>query len=245
MQDNYVLILSGYDPTGNAGIIRDCLVCDQLQVLYRAFPTAITAQNDSQYFGAMATSDELFDKFSRSLTNKSLSSIKIGMLCDVKTVDNVCKIITKAKQLNPSVGVVWDPVIRTSSGGKLISQEGLSLALDKILSHTSVITPNAEEICLLIDKAFQPNLKRHDLVHEFYDKFKTNIYLKGGHLAEKNTDTYFDGTRELIFTGDRWEGSRRGTGCSLATAIACFIAKGLSLKESCLQAKKNLQVFFK
>lgn len=232
-----ILIISGIDPTGQAGLLKDVWVCQKFKQPYFTVPTALTAQNGKKYLGAFIPGRDYFEKLLSCADLKRVNAVKIGMLGHPSVVRFLGRFLPELKRTN-KVGIVWDPVLESSTGGRLVTEPALRLALKEILPLTDIITPNAVEASLLLNMKFKKNMDAVFMARFFYRKFHTSVYLKGGHLKKKSEDAFFDGKTVKIFSGRQRNLDLRGTGCTLSTAIACGLARGETIVTACRKAKK-------
>lgn len=221
-----VLIIGGHDPTGGAGVLADAQTC----VMQRCYPisliTCLTAQNTINFEGIKVTETKFFKKITKNLLNDipSINAIKIGALGNEEIINIVKEIIIHFK--NPPV--VLDPVIKTSSSGLLINDEGIHELKYNLLPQVDLITPNIEEAKWLTGKDNQ-----QDIIQEFDNLNSHFVLIKNNQKRNKIENSLFN-RREPI---RRWSlpkvrGKFQGTGCSMSSSIASNMAKGLSIEES-------------
>jgi hydroxymethylpyrimidine kinase/phosphomethylpyrimidine kinase len=237
-----VLIIAGDDPTGHAGIRRDRKVCEKHEVNHFSVCTAKTFQTDNSYAGHEIISSVEFKKELKCLIGKDIVAVKIGMLGDENVVSEVCSFLKALKQTHSNFTIIWDPVFHSSSGGKLLTETGQKLALEKLLPLVDVITPNLDELLQMT-----PGLEKKDienLAKSFHDQFQKSVYLKGGHSLEKSKDVFYDGEEMMVLESTVYDVKLRGTGCVLSTALAVGVAKGLSVREAAQFAKREIEKHF-
>lgn len=240
-----ILICSGLDPTGHAGILRDIEACQKHNKTYFAFVTSLTSQNDSEFFDIEQPSLSFYKKTWNALETKKLKAVKLGMLGTRSSINFLSKKISELKKKKPKIKIIWDPVIKSTSGGELLSYQNLNISLKKILPLVDVITPNAYEACLLLKQKFSKNKNGTQLCTDLFKKYKKPIYLKGGHLLKKSSDFLTDGSPPTILKTKIILSKIRGTGCLLATSLACHISSGFSFLNSGKKAKQFVFKFFK
>jgi hydroxymethylpyrimidine/phosphomethylpyrimidine kinase len=236
-----VLILAGIDPTGHAGLFRDQEICRQATTPFIAIPTALTLQNDKNYWQTLPVPAKTLQKMLDDINPKSLGAIKMGMLVNEEIVKMVVRFIRHAKKQNPKIKTVWDPVFKSSSGGILLDTAGQKLAIKNLWPLVDLVTPNAIEAQILSGKKIKRNGPK--LAENLYLKKHVAIYLKGGHTAQKATDYFHDGALQIL-SGPVSKAKLRGTGCTLATIIAGILTKEVPLADACFQAKNTMRHLF-
>lgn len=236
-----VLLIGGIDPTGHAGLYRDQEICRQSKTPCLSIPTALALQNDQKYWQTLPVPTKILQKILDDVDVKMIGAIKIGMLVNAEIVNIVIQFIRRIKKQNPKIKVVWDPVFASSSGGILLDRLGQKSAIQNLWPLVDLITPNAIEAQILGGKKESKNWP--ELAKRLYLKNNVAVYLKGGHTQKKATDYFYDGTPRVL-SAPLSQIRLRGTGCTLATATACFLTKNTSLVEACFQAKNTMNQLF-
>lgn len=226
-----ILIIGGTDSSGGAGLTRDTAAASALGVGVAPVVTAVTAQTHSEVAKIVPIPpDVVAAQIHAALHAGSVKAVKIGMLGSNEIAETVAAALKRT-----AVPVVLDPVLKSSSGARLLSG-GLPEAL---ICLADLITPNLLELAALTghgvaqderDIAFQSG--------ELRAAGARAILVKGGHGGgEWSTDYLFACTGSEHFTAPRLAVNKRGTGCTLATAISCFLALGHDLSTACGRAK--------
>lgn len=244
--DHKVLLISGHDPSTNAGLLRDFATCLALGQPVLSLPTAWTAQNDRNFFGYATPSQSNFEAVWKSFDLKEVAAVKIGMLGNLHITRLLIQKLRKLKALQNDVRIVWDPVFSSSSKGSLATTSAVKIALDQLLPLVDVITPNAIEACHILKINFDAKYDGQNLALKLKKILPKNValYLKGGHLVSQSKDWLMTQKNRLEFSGKVFQKKVRGTGCILSSAIACGLAKHQSIEESCENAKGVVQRFF-
>jgi hydroxymethylpyrimidine/phosphomethylpyrimidine kinase len=221
-----VLIAAGFDGTGAAGLLRDLATARDHGVETHAVITAVTAQSDREM-------RDIHPLPARSLAQQitgtgPLTAIKLGML---KTAE----IVSVLAETLPNVPLVLDPVLASSSGAELLDPGGIEAMRKRLLPRTTLLTPNLPEAALLTGRplARSPE-ERAEQAAILLQTGTLAVLLKGGHdEGPEVTDWLFRReTAPMAFSGPRAPRGRRGTGCTLATAIACHLARGKNLETA-------------
>lgn len=234
-----VLTIAGSDSSGGAGIQADIKTITAHKMYAMSAITALTAQNTTGVYGIFETSPEFVALQIDCIFNDIRpDAVKIGMVSSAEIISVIADKLRQYKAEN----IVVDPVMVSTSGSRLMSEEAMDTLIKRLLPLGTVITPNifeAEALC-----GFEIHTDE-DMVRaaEFISGFVCGgIMVKGGHLENSADDLlYYKGTV-------RWYNSERvnnpnthGTGCTLSSAIACGLAEGLSLEEAVAKAKDYIK----
>ncbi|STX27916.1 bifunctional hydroxy-methylpyrimidine kinase and hydroxy-phosphomethylpyrimidine kinase [Legionella beliardensis] len=236
-----VLSIAGTDPSGGAGIHADIKAISATGSYAAAVITALVAQNTEGVQAIETISAGFVQKQLQSvLDDLNVQTIKIGMLHDEPIIDVVCQTLSQFK----SIPIVFDPVMVAKDGSPLLKPKTLGKLKEKLLSLAYLITPNLPEAEHLLDKSIRSKEDMQTAAITIGQLYKTNVLLKGGHL---NTDTSSDVLYCLKEDTCHWFHAKRvktknthGTGCSLSSAIASYLAQDFSLWEAITQAKHYL-----
>lgn len=241
-----VLLISGFDPTGHAGLLKDFSTCLHFGIEPVSFITALTAQNDKKFFGFSSPTPKQQKLTWQSFNPKDISAVKIGMLGDLATTKFVVQNLKKLKQQNQSVKIVWDPVFESTSKGSLIKPSATAFAKKNLMPLIDVLTPNAIEASMLLGEKFSKRSSGQSMALRLKETLPehTALYLKGGHLTSLSTDWLITDSKRFEFSGKKHTIKLRGTGCLFASAVACGLAKHLRVEESCETAKRTVEEFF-
>lgn len=232
MASRSVLIIAGTDSSGGAGLLRDTAVARDLGVHARCVVTAVTAQTDR----AVAQSLPMPADIVAAQLNAGLAdppdAVKIGMLGDAGTVLAVASALK-----GRNIPVVLDPVLASTSGAALLTPEGVTAMIEHLLPLCRLVTPNLSEAVALTGAGNGGDLARQ--AEKLRGFGAEAVLIKGGHgRGHLSTDTLFDAHGILPLSAPRLAAIRRGTGCTLSTAIACFLASGQNLRQACDAAKR-------
>lgn len=233
-----VLTIAGTDPTGGAGQQADLKTITVHKLYAMSVITSIVAQNTTGVFDVMDVPPELVAKqLDCVFQDIRPDAVKIGMVSSTKIID---VIVDKLKEYNAE-NIVVDPVMVSTSGGKLLSDDACDALITKLLPLGAVITPNIPEAEVLC--GFE--IKNTDDMIRAAEKISTmvngGILIKGGHLVSTATDLLYKDGEISWFSAERVDNpNTHGTGCTLSSAIASNLAKGYNLTESIANAKDYL-----
>ena len=237
-----VICCSGLDPSGGAGIAADIRAVEAQQVKALICLSARTIQNNRKFYASYPTpADEFRQTLELLLEDFPRAVIKTGMLPQKAHVDIILNI---ARKRNDSILVV-DPVIISSSGGRLIDHDAEEAILTKLLPVTTVFTPNIPETEALTDISIKNEADIHQAGQQLLKCGARNVIIKGGHLQGEAVDYLFNSQGLFSFSHSRVPGSARGTGCSFASATAAALAKGNDIQKSIQLAKDYVLTLFK
>ena len=240
-QKTYPIVLSiaGSDSSGGAGIQADLKTFSALGVYGATAITAITAQNTQGVFSQQALSPQMvYEQITAVVDDLSPTVVKIGMLSNVEIVHAVANALGQY-----SLTIILDPVMVSSSGHRLLSFEGQDALKEKLLPMATLITPNIPEMEALSQMSLLSFEEKEKAAHYLFECGAKAILLKGGHEeGDTKTDILYsihDGEiRFDTFSSDTIHTKNiHGTGCTLSSAIAAFIARGYHLPKAIADAK--------
>ncbi len=235
-----VLTIAGSDSSAGAGIQADIKAIAALGGYAVTVITAVTAQNTKgvtkiELVGVEAIKAQL----QAVCSDIKIDAIKVGMLGS-----NEIMSVVQEWLLNSKAGhVVVDPVMRATSGDKLIEGAGPE-DYKSLFQSATLITPNLIEASLLLNYGIDSKVKMSQAVCQLAQRYKTNVLLKGGHSACDQAEDVlycYQEQDEQWFCAEKVKTNNvHGTGCSLSAAIATCLAQGFSLTESVSKAKRYL-----
>lgn len=226
-----IMIIAGTDSSGGAGLTRDTVTASMLGFEILPVVTAVTAQTNAAVVHTTLLSPEtVVQQIKAALITAPPLAIKIGMLGSNDIATAVAHALTDCP-----IPIVLDPVIKSSSGARLLSGP----FPNSLLQNIDVITPNLPEAAILTRrKVAQSACDITAQARAILAMGPQAVLIKGGHgQGEDATDHYLDGSVHLRFNAPRLASGKRGTGCTLATAIACNLARGHRPAQACEQAK--------
>lgn len=233
-----VLTIAGSDSSGGAGIQADIKTITAHKMYAMSAITALTAQNTTGVYGIIEVPPEFVGKqLDCIFTDIYPDAVKIGMVSGSDIIDVIAE---KLRQYGAK-NIVVDPVMVSTSGGKLISDAAIDSLVAKLLPIATVITPNipeAEVLCGLKVKDENSMIRAAELLTE---RFGGAILVKGGHRVNDANDLLYENGNIHWYRSERVNNpNTHGTGCTLSSAIACNLADGKTLDESVRNAKDYL-----
>lgn len=229
------LTIGGSDPTSGAGIQMDLKVFQSLGVYGISVITALTAQNTNIVKKILPLSEELIDiQFSILLRDINPYGAKTGMIYSKEAVECIVRNVKKYKIKN----LVVDPVIKSSTGRKLIQKDALLKLKEELIPLSKVVTANIPEAEILADSKITSKESMAESAKIIYKMGTEIVIIKGGHSEEKATDFLFDGKNIYFVEGEKYPGNYHGTGCAFSSAFVAFLCLGYEPKDA-LKASKN------
>lgn len=233
MQYQRVLTIAGSDSGGGAGIQADIKSISANGCYASSVITAVTAQNTIGVSAVQGLPIPLIEQqIEAVLSDIGADSIKIGMLHSGEVVRAVAGMLKKYKIKN----IVLDPVMVAKSGDKLIVDEAIDVLMLELMPMARVITPNIPEAEILLGKSITTQKEMPLAAEQLGKKFGVSVLLKAGHMSEKELiDIFYNHeTDETITISSRRIPTKNvhGTGCTLSSALAAKLAKGLPLTDA-------------
>jgi len=228
-----ILIISGYDPTGGAGILLDTKTIHLLNGYALGVPTCLTIQDTQRVYKVYEIDSKYFIKSLEYLINdvKEIDAVKIGALYSEKIINTVIDIIIKYRLTN----IVLDPIIKPTKGTKLLKKNSLQ-KLVQLMSLCTIITPNIPEAEALLNIKIETLEDIKTTIFNLNKQFNIkNIVLKGGHLPINNK------VYDILYTKDKYifypkilrqNLNVHGTGCVFSSIFAYYLSKEKNIEDA-------------
>ena len=232
-----VLCFSATDPSGGAGIQADILTlasmgCHPLSVI-----TAITVQDTSGVEGVMPIdADWVADQARSILEDIPVAAFKIGVLGSVENVSVIAEIVADY----PEIPLILDPVLASSRGDEFASEDTLAAIRELLIPQCTVITPNTPELRRLALEDDEDESRIEKLALRLVEMGAEFVLVTGTHEATPDVINTLFSDKGLL-RSDNWHrmpGSYHGSGCTLASALAATIARGLDISEAAREAQE-------
>lgn len=235
MKIKTALTIAGSDSSGGAGIQADIKTMTCNGVFAMSAITALTAQNTTGVTAIQEVPpDFLKEQIKDVVTDIFPDAVKTGMVSSSALIKTIAESIREFNLKN----IVVDPVMVATSGAKLISDEAIETLKKELLPLSTVITPNIPEAQVLYGSEITSEKEMQKAAEGISKKFNCAVLLKGGDNLNDANDYLFDGAEGTWFYGKRIENpNTHGTGCTLSSAIASNLAKGISLAQSVKNSK--------
>jgi len=236
-----VLSIAGSDSGGGAGIQADLKTFSALGCFGMTAITALTAQNTRGVRSIHGVPAQMLrDQIDAVMEDIGVDAVKIGMLHSPEIVRTVAEAIDRHALKN----VVFDPVMVATSGAVLIDNSAVDGLVRELFPRVAVITPNLDEAALLVGRTLCTAQDMEQAALALLDKGAHAVLLKGGHLPGNVVI-------DLLVTqqGEKlWMEAPRihspnthGTGCTLSSAMAAYLATGATLVEAVQQARTYIR----
>ena len=234
-----VLSIAGSDSSGGAGIQADVKTFASLGVYGATAITAITAQNTEGVYSQLAITPQMvYDQILAVVDDLHPTVVKVGMLANADIALAVAEALAKY-----SLPLILDPVIVSSTGHRLLSLDALDALKQRLLPMSMLVTPNLPEIEVLTGRSISSYHDKEQAALTLFGYGARAVLLKGGHEdGDQKSDILFinsqSGIESLTFTSETiTTRNTHGTGCTLSSAIAAFIARGCDMVEAIREAK--------
>lgn len=233
-----VLTIAGSDSSGGAGIQADIKTIAVHKMYAMSAITALTAQNTTGVYGIMEASPEFVGQQIDCIFNDIRpDAVKIGMVSSSKIIEVIAQKLKQYKAEN----IVVDPVMVSTSGSKLLSDNAITTLISTLLPLATLITPNIPEAEVLSQIKIKDENDMVTAAKIISKSVSGKILIKGGHLVGDTIDLLYENGNIHWFKSKRINtNNTHGTGCTLSSAIACNLADGKSLPESIQNAKNFL-----
>jgi len=236
-----VVSIAGTDPSGGAGIQADIKAISATGSYAASIITALVAQNT---LGVQAIQDVtpafVTQQIDSVFSDLTVHAVKIGMLHNEHIIETVALALEKYKPKH----VVFDPVMIAKNGCALIDPTTIDFLKQRLLSLCTVLTPNVPEAERLLNRDITTLAEMESAGAELGEKYQVNVLVKGGHLMSPQSSDVLYSKEDMTrywFHADRIQTKNtHGTGCSLSSAIASYLAQNYLLHEAVNAAKHYL-----
>lgn len=234
------LTIAGSDSGGGAGLQADLKTFSALGVYGMSVVTALTAQNTVEVRAIHPVPADFVRAQLRAVfEDLGADAVKIGMLFDPAVIEAVAEELDRFRPR----WIVLDPVMVAKSGDRLLREDAVLAMRRHLIPRAHLITPNLPEAAALLGRNLETRDRVPGAAADLLKFGSRAVLLKGGHLPGETCADWLVG--EGI--AGRWLESPRvesrnthGTGCTLSSAIAAFLARGLPLGDAVNRAKSYL-----
>ncbi len=226
-----ILAIAGFDPSAGAGLLADIKTIEALKCYGMSVCTANTIQTDQEFVACHWIDSVVILKQLETLLHRvTFDVVKIGIIQDWEIL---LEIIGLLKKVNPSVRVVWDPVLSSSTNFSFHEKHSAK-QIEQVLDAVYLVTPNYIELQQLL-----PEETMEETLNNIQKR--TNLYLKGGHRPDViGKDELFAKEANIYTLNPKMKGctEKHGSGCVLSSAIAAYLALDFPLLKACYRAKR-------
>lgn len=230
-----VLTIAGSDSSGGAGIQADIKTMIMNGVYAMSAVTALTAQNTTGVRAILEVSPEfLQQQLDAVFEDIYPDAIKIGMVPSGQLI----RVIVDRLRHYGAKKIVVDPVMVSTSGSVLMKEEARAILEKQLLPMAAVITPNIPEAEVLTGRKIRNREDMEAAALHLGIRGIRAVLLKGGHSVSDADDLLYANGRLTWFLGRRIQNpNTHGTGCTLSSAIASALARGMSMEDAVREAK--------
>lgn len=232
------LSIAGTDPSGGAGIQADLKAMTMNGVFAMSAITALVAQNTTGVREIVEMTPEFLGKqIDAVFEDIPPDAVKIGMVASCGLIE----IIAQRLQLYQAQNIVVDPVMVSTSGDRLISEEAVDTLKNELLPLATIVTPNIPEAEILSGMTIHSQADIEAAARDIGNAYGCAVLLKGGHnINDANDFLYADGAGTWFYGTRINNPNTHGTGCTLSSTIAANLAKGFELPVSIQRSKDYL-----
>ncbi len=233
-----VLSIAGFDPSSGAGITADIKTIAAHHCYGAACVTALTVQSTTGVTEVCPVAGSLLRHTLDALAaDLPIAAVRIGMLGSAEVAESLADFL----QASPLPNVVLDPILKSSMGADLIDDPGVQVLRRRLLPLATLITPNIDEAAALTELPVASVPQMRTAAARLHELGASNLVITGGHLEQPIDLLSVSGNsafeQEELRSDKVRSRSTHGTGCAFATAVACNLAHGRSMREAVLLAK--------
>ncbi len=222
-----VLLFSGLDPSGAAGIVADIETINQFGMTSLPIITTLTAQNSQEVKFVETTSEALIEAQFQALTEDiAFQTVKIGLLGSLGQIKTIIKLLNT----RPELSIILDPVITSGNNEVLLDEDAINVMRNELVPLATILTPNLTELSRLA-----PDLDEQSAVSSLDCPWILVTTADNSDIDIEHRLYYHS---ELVsqFTYKKLPGKYHGSGCTLSSAISALIASDLPVKTACERA---------
>jgi len=222
-----VLVLSGLDPCGGAGISADIETINQFGVTPLPIVTTLTTQNTQSVKSIQAVDEKLIaDQFNHLKEDIDFSVVKIGLLSSESQIQTIADLL----KIGETLTVVLDPIVSASTDQQLLDSQALQSLKQELLPMVNVLTPNVAEL-----KALSSIDDEQQAIESLPCEW---VLLTTTDTSDNEIEhrLYQQGQCIKRFTYVKLPGNYHGSGCTLSSAISALLASGVDVEIACKRA---------
>jgi hydroxymethylpyrimidine/phosphomethylpyrimidine kinase len=232
-----VLVFAATDPSGGAGLQADLLTLASMGCHPLSVVTAVTIQDTRGVEGVLPIDEDWVSDQARAiLEDVPVAAFKLGVLGSVENIAVIAEIVSDY----PEIPLILDPVLASARGDEFASEEAIEAMREMLIPQTTVITPNTPELLRLVGlEEDDPRMSHDKLARRLTDMGAEYVLVTGTHDSTLDVVNTLFGDRGVM-RADRWQRlapSYHGSGCTLASALAATIARGLDIEEAVREAQ--------
>ena len=232
------LSIAGSDCSGGAGIQADLKTMVANGVYGMSVITSLTAQNTTGVRSIENVSpDFLKDQIDSVFEDIAPDAVKTGMIPSKELVE----VIAERMKFYGVKNLVVDPVMVATSGADLSNSGSVKALKEKLIPLSAVVTPNVPEAEVLSGMKITSKNDMIEAAKKINSECGCSVLIKGGHSEGNSDDILFHDDEVFVFGMEKIDNENtHGTGCTLSSAIACNLAKGMDVPQAVTRAKEYI-----
>ena len=229
------LSIAGSDSSGGAGIQADIKTMSAHGIYAMSAITALTAQNTTGVTDILdSTPAFLSAQLDAVFTDIFPDAVKIGMVSSSELI----RVIAEKLRAYRARQIVVDPVMVSTSGSRLLQENAVETLKTELMPLAAVVTPNIPEAEILAEMEIRSPADMEAAARRIGERYGCAVLCKGGHDLNDANDLLWRDGAGIWYHGERIDNpNTHGTGCTLSSAIASNLAKGMELADAVRQAK--------
>lgn len=232
-----VLTFAASDPTSGAGLQADILALASMGCYPLSVVTALTVQDTAGVESFLAIDpDWVADQARCILEDMPVAAFKMGMLGSTEIVTVVAEVVSDY----PDIPLVLDPVFASGRGDEFASEDMIAAIRELLVPQSTVVTPNIAELRRLAEEDDSEDASNAECAQTLLDSGCEYVLVTGTHDSTSDVvNTLYH--RGGILRADTWQrlpGSYHGSGCTLASALAANLARGLDIGDAVYEAQE-------
>ncbi len=230
-----VLSIAGSDCSGGAGIQADLKTFSSLNVYGMSVITSVVAENTKNVLSVYDLPDHIIkSQIEAVFEDIEISAVKVGMIKSKVIMQTVFESLKKHNAQN----IICDPVMLAKGGKELMDKDAVKYLIDFVIPCCNVFTPNIPETEVILNKSIKTEDDMIKASIEICKLGTKSCLIKGGHFEGEAIDILYMNNQVHKFISERINTKNtHGTGCTLSSAIASFIAKGYEIPMAVSKAK--------
>ena len=238
-----VLVFSGSDPSGGAGLQADITAIAGLGAHPMSVVTVLTVQDNQRVFGVYPVAADLVHQQAQVLVDRiEIAAVKLGIVGNRANAEVIAAIVRQLRVRQPDLPVVFDPVLANGAGESLSTEDPVA-ALAPLFTLATVITPNRIEANRLCSTGCGEDNSPDAQAQQLLARGCQNVLLKGGHGPELDhvLNRWYTPNHQQSWRWPRLSGEFHGSGCTLAASLAALLARGMPMEQAIAAAQTYCQ----
>ena len=240
-----VLIIAGSDPSGGAGIQADLKTVTSLGAYGMTAITALTVQNTRGVSNILDIPVSVVkEQIDACLSDINADTIKVGMMHNSKLISAVYESLNKHYIINNNkIKIVLDPVMVAKGGHKLLQDDAINSLKNFIVKCNPIITPNIPEVEILTDIKINSLSNMENAGKQLLAMGASDVILKGGHMETSIIRDMFISSQDISYINTKKIDTKHthGTGCTMSSALAAYLAQKIQIKIAFQKAHEYVQ----